>query len=61
MRPHLDYVGITYDQTHNASPHQKLEYIQYNSALAITSAIREQSTERLQTLKKDGTEISVLS
>ena len=40
IRPHLDYGNIMYDQAYNASFHQKLEPIQYNSTLAITGAIR---------------------
>ena len=39
VRPHLDYGDIIYDQTHNASFHQKLESLQYNAYLAITEAI----------------------
>ena len=47
IRPHLDYGDVIYDQAYNVSFHQKLESIQYNSALAITSAIRGTSTEKL--------------
>ena len=47
IRPHLDYGDTIYDQSYNVSVHQKLESIQYNSALAITSAIRGTSTEKL--------------
>ena len=47
IRPHLDYGDVIYDQTYNISFHQKLESIQYNSALAITSAIRGTSTEKI--------------
>ena len=32
-RPHLDYGDVIYDQAYNVSFHQKLESIQYNSAL----------------------------
>ena len=39
IRPHLDYGDIIYEQAY-VSFHQKLESIQYNSALAITGAIR---------------------
>ena len=46
IRPHLDYGDIIYDQAY-VSFHQKLESIQYNSALAITGAIRGTSTEKL--------------
>ena len=48
VRPHLDYGDIIYDQAYNVSFHQKLESIQYNSALAITGAIRGTSTEKLK-------------
>ena len=40
IRPNLDYVDIIYDQAHTASFHQKIESVQYNSALAIAGAIR---------------------
>ena len=46
IRPHLDYGDITYDQAYNVSFHQKLESIQYNSALTITGATRGTSTEK---------------
>ena len=36
MRLHLDYGDIIYGKAYNTSFHQKLEKIQYNSALAIT-------------------------
>ena len=45
--PHLDYGDIIYDQAHNASFHQKLESLQYNSCLAITGAIHGSSREKL--------------
>ena len=47
IRPHLDYGNIIYDQAYNVLFHQKLESIQYNSALAITGAIRGTSTVKL--------------
>ena len=47
IRPHLDYGDTVYDQTYNNSFHQKLESIQYNTALAITGAIRGTSSEKL--------------
>ena len=47
MRPYLDYGDIIYDQAYNVSFHEKLESVQYNSALAITGAIRGKSTEKL--------------
>ena len=46
-RPHLDYVDIIYDQTFNESFHQRIKYIQYNAAIAITGAIRGTSSEKL--------------
>ena len=46
IRSHLDY-GDIYDQAYTASFHQKIESVQYNSALAITGAIRGTSKEKL--------------
>ena len=46
IRPHLEY-DIIYEQAYNLSFHQKLELIQYNSALALTRAIRGRSKEKL--------------
>ena len=40
IRPHLDYGDIIYDLAYTASLHQNIEYLQYNSAIAITGAIR---------------------
>ena len=45
IRPHLDYGGVIYDQAY--SFHQKIESVQYSSALAITGAIRGTSKEKL--------------
>ena len=47
IRSHFDYREIIYDQTYDVSFHQKLESIQYNSAIAITVTIRRTSTEKL--------------
>ena len=47
IRPHLDYGDVIYDQSFNASFHQKMESIQYNAALALTGAIRGTSREKL--------------
>ena len=47
IRPHLDYGDIIYVKAYNNSFHQNLEKIQYNSALAITGAIRGTSKEKL--------------
>ena len=47
IRPHLDYGDIIYDKAYNSSFHQNLEKIQYNSAIAITGAIRGTSKEKL--------------
>ena len=61
ISPHFDYGDVIYDQAYKVSFHQKLESIQYNSALAITGAIIGTSIENLyndlglETLeKKDG-------
>ena len=43
----MDYGDIIYDQAYNASFHRKLESIQYNAVLAITSPIRGTSKEKL--------------
>ena len=40
IRPHLDYGDIIYNQAYSVSFHQKLESIQFNSALAVTGTIR---------------------
>ena len=39
IRSHFDYQDIIYDQAYNTSFHQNIEPIQYNAALAITSAV----------------------
>ena len=45
--PHLDYGDIIYDRAYNTSFHQNIESIQYNSAVAITGAVRGTSREKL--------------
>ena len=45
VKTHLDYGNIIYDQTFNNSFHQKIESLQYNTALGITGAIRGTSRE----------------
>ena len=45
--PHLDYGGVIYDQAYTASFHQKIESVQYTSALAISGTIRGTSKEKL--------------
>ena len=47
IRPPLDYGDIIYDQAYTALFHQKIESVQYNSALAITGAIRGTSKEKI--------------
>ena len=47
IRTHLDYGDVIYDQAYTASFYQKIEFVQYNSALAITGAIRGTSKEKL--------------
>ena len=47
IRPHLDYSDVISDQAYTASFHQKIESVQYNSALAITGLIRGTSKEKL--------------
>ena len=46
VRPHLEYGDIIYGQAYNVSFHQNIESIRFNSALAVTGAIRETSTEK---------------
>ena len=46
IRPHLYHGDVIYDQTNN-NRSQKLEYIQYNAALAIADAIRGTSRQKL--------------
>ena len=47
IRPHLGYGDIIHGQTYDALFHPKLEFIQYNSAQAITGAIRGTLKEKL--------------
>ena len=47
IRPHLDYGDISFDRVSNTSFHQNIESIQYNTALAITGAVRGTSREKL--------------
>ena len=47
VRPHLDYGDIIYDQPNNSRFSHKIETVQYNSALAITDAIRGTSKYKL--------------
>ena len=47
IRSHLDYGDTTYDQAYTLPFNQKLETIQYNTALALTMAIRGSSREKL--------------
>ena len=47
IRPHIDYADVIYDQPNNNALVNKLESIQYNSALAITGAIRGTSRDKL--------------
>ena len=47
LRPLIDYGDIIYDQTQNESFCEKLESVQYKTALAITGAIQGSSCEKL--------------
>ena len=47
VRPHLDYGDVIYDQPNNSRLSDKIESVQYKAALAITSAIRGTSKEKL--------------
>ena len=46
IRPHLDYGDVIYGQAYAVSFHQKIESVQYNSALAIRGTIRVTSKEK---------------
>ena len=47
VRPHLDYSDVIYDQPNNQTLCDKIESVQYNTALAITGAIRGSSKVKL--------------
>ena len=47
IRPHQDYGDVIYNRAFNESFYQRLESIQYNTAIAITGAIRRTSSEKL--------------
>ena len=47
VRPLLDYGDVIYDNSSNSSLSQMIESVQYNTALAITVAIRRSSREKL--------------
>ena len=47
IRSHLDYDDIIYDQAYNASFHQKLKLLQYNSCLAVRGEVRGTSRESI--------------
>ena len=47
IRPHRGYGDIMYDQTYTALFHEKVKSVKYNSALAITGAIRGTSKKKL--------------
>ena len=45
--PHLDYGDVIFDKTYKFF-HQRLEFVQYKTSLAITGAInKDSSTEKL--------------
>ena len=45
IRSHFDYADAVYDRSYKSSFHKKIEWIQYNAALAITGGIRGSSSE----------------
>ena len=47
IRPHLDYADIIFDKPNKMNICNKIESLQYNAALAITSAIRGSSKGKL--------------
>ena len=47
VRAHFHYGDIIYNHAFNISFHQKIESLQYNAALAVASAIRGTSMEKI--------------
>ena len=47
IKPYLDYIDIIYDEPNNKGFCADIEHIQYNAALAITSAIKGTSKTKL--------------
>ena len=47
IRPHIDYGDTIYHQPNNGSLYQKIEFIQYQAAQAVTSAIHWSSQTKL--------------
>ena len=47
LRPYIDYGDVIYDQLSNESFCEKLETVQYKTALAITCAIQDVSRENI--------------
>ena len=48
IRRHIDYGDVSYDQLNNYGlSGKKIESVQYNAALAITSTIRGTSSKKL--------------
>ena len=45
--PHLDYGDVIYDRASKESCHKTLKFPKYNTAIAITGAIRGTSSENL--------------
>ena len=47
VRPHLDNADLLFDQAFNASSHEKLESIRYDTCLALTGTIKGTSKQKL--------------
>ena len=47
IKPHLDYDDVVYNQPLNNTFSNKLETVQYNAAVAITTAIKGTSRKKL--------------
>ena len=47
IRLHLDHGNIVYDQPTNSSSSEKIESLQHNTALAIISAMKGSTKEKL--------------
>ena len=56
IRPHLDYCDVIYDKIFNEPWHKKLEFAQYNAALAITGVSYFRGTNTVKLYQELGLE-----
>ena len=47
IRSHLDYGDIVYDRAFNESFNKSIEFIQYNTVIGVTGAIRGTSSKKI--------------